>query len=204
LYDLANLEGAMQFGTSDLDEIFAGWSTLFGDHPSMYNPLCDVTKRWARLLIAYGARLQVDSDLKEQLLEVSTSDASPDLVPREKLGGVRETTDAKIGPNDLRSFFLHYIVRLGLRPLTVAYLAYVANEGRYSIGEIKQWLGEGLPEYGGALKRFFGQRFKGIIASPGPKIGSISLNPRGDFRMSSDTLPDLWLADAAEIPDALD
>lgn len=185
LMDLSNKLSALVIGTGDLSELALGWATYNGDHMSMYGVNCSVPKTLVRYLTAYEASNSMDS-LKQVLLDILDTPVSPELLPPEKDGTISQITEDVVGPYELHDFFLYYFVRFGYPPAKIFYLASNAFENVYDKETIKKWLKT-------FLKRFFTQQFKRSCIPDGPKIGSVTLSPRGDFRMPSDATAKLWL-----------
>lgn len=185
LMDLSNKLSALVIGTGDLSELALGWATYNGDHMSMYGVNCSVPKTLVRYLTAYEASNSMDS-LKQVLLDILDTPVSPELLPPENDGTISQITEDVVGPYELHDFFLYYFVRFGYPPAKIFYLASNAFENVYDKETIKKWLKT-------FLKRFFTQQFKRSCIPDGPKIGSVTLSPRGDFRMPSDATAKLWL-----------
>jgi NAD+ synthase (glutamine-hydrolysing) len=190
LFRLANLHQGLVVGTGDLSELALGWATYgVGDHMAHYNVNASVPKTLIQYLIAWVAESgEFSDDVKRALRRVLETEISPELVP----GG--QSTQAKVGPYELQDFHLYYTLRFGYAPSKVAYLAWNAWQDKYSLGEIRKWLGV-------FLERFVTQQFKRSALPNAPKVGSGgSLSPRGDWRAPSDASPALWLADLKRVP----
>ena len=185
LMDLSNKLSALVIGTGDLSELALGWATYNGDHMSMYAVNCSVPKTLVRYLTAYEASVSQE-DLKTVLLDVLDTPVSPELLPPEKDGTISQKTEDVVGPYELHDFFLYYLVRFGYTPSKIFYLAKRSFKDDYSVEEIKKWLKV-------FVRRFFTQQFKRSCLPDGPKVGSVTLSPRGDFRMPSDASVSLWL-----------
>lgn len=185
LMDLSNKLSALVIGTGDLSELALGWATYNGDHMSMYAVNCSVPKTLVRYLTAYEASKSMEK-LQGVLLDILDTPVSPELLPPEKDGTIAQKTEDVVGPYELHDFFLYYFVRFGYQPSKIFYLALIAFKDDYDKETVKKWLIT-------FLRRFFTQQFKRSCIPDGPKIGSVTLSPRGDFRMPSDALAKLWL-----------
>ncbi|MGI6776923.1 MAG: NAD(+) synthase [Acetivibrionales bacterium] len=186
LMDLANKIGGIVIGTGDLSELALGWSTYNGDHMSMYAVNCGVPKTLVRYLVGWVADNVMHNDTRDVLHRIINTPISPELLPPGANGEINQKTEDIIGPYELHDFFLYHMVRYGAPPDKMLFLAKQAFDGKYSKNEIKRWLIL-------FIKRFFRQQFKRSCLPDGPKVGTISLSPRGDWRMPSDAEPDLWL-----------
>ena len=185
LMDLSNKLSALVIGTGDLSELALGWATYNGDHMSMYGVNCSVPKTLVRYLTAYEASVSRDG-LKEVLLDILNTPVSPELLPPEKDGTIAQKTEDVVGPYELHDFFLYFFVRFGYSPAKIYYLACLSFADDYTPETVKKWLTV-------FVKRFFSQQFKRSCLPDGPKVGSVTLSPRGDFRMPSDACAKLWL-----------
>lgn len=185
LMDLSNKLSALVIGTGDLSELALGWATYNGDHMSMYAVNCSVPKTLVRYLTAYEASKSME-DLQKVLLDILDTPVSPELLPPEKDGTIAQKTEDVVGPYELHDFFLYYFVRFGYTPSKIFYLAVKTFKDDYDRQTIKKWLLT-------FLRRFFTQQFKRSCIPDGPKIGSVTLSPRGDWRMPSDALSKLWI-----------
>ena len=185
LMSLANKEDGIVIGTGDLSEIALGWSTYNGDHMSMYAVNCGVPKTLVRYLVQWIAE-QGESDLMENLLEILETPVSPELLPNSDGGSISQETEKIIGPYDLHDFFLYHMIKYGASPQKITFLAEIAFSDKYREKTIEKWLKV-------FLKRFFSQQFKRSCMPDGPKVGTISLSPRGDWRMPSDASCNGWL-----------
>ena len=185
LMDIANKEWGLVIGTGDLSEIALGWSTYNGDHMSMYAVNCSIPKTLIRYLIQWVADIS-DNELKITLEDIIDTPVSPELLPNKKSGDINQVTEDIIGPYELHDFYLYHIVKYGASPEKVQFLAENAFGEKYSKDTINKWLVL-------FIKRFFGQQFKRSCIPDGPKVGSISLSPRGDWRMPSDGVASVWL-----------
>ncbi|NCC86930.1 MAG: NAD(+) synthase [Clostridia bacterium] len=184
LMDLANKEGALLVGTGDLSELAMGWCTYNGDHMSMYGVNAGVPKTLVRHLVKNVAD-NSDERTATVLLKIFDTPVSPELLPPDEHGAIQQKTEEQIGPYELHDFFLYHFMRFGTQPQKLKFLAQLAFEGKYSHDEIEKWLSL-------FLKRFFQSQFKRSCLPDGPKVGSVSLSPRGDFRMPSDASADIW------------
>jgi NAD+ synthase (glutamine-hydrolysing) len=191
--DLANKHGGMVIGTGDLSELALGWATYNGDHMSMYGVNASVPKTLVRHLVAYVAAECENKapKLREILLDVLDTPVSPELLPP-KEGEIAQKTEDLVGPYELHDFFLYYVMRYGFTPSKIYRLAQKAFQGVYEDEVIKKWL---VTFY----RRFFSQQFKRSALPDGPKVGSVALSPRGDWRMPSDASGALWITEAEEL-----
>lgn len=185
LMDLANKEAALQIGTGDLSELALGWSTYNGDHMSMYSVNCSIPKTLVRYLVRYVAQFEVDKATSEILMDILDTPVSPELLPKSKTGDITQKTEDIVGPYELHDFFLYYFIRQGAAPDKILFMAKQAFNNDYSEETILFWLEK-------FLKRFFTQQFKRSALPDGPKVGTISLSPRGDWRMPSDASFNSW------------
>ncbi|MDO4547437.1 MAG: NAD(+) synthase [Clostridia bacterium] len=185
LMDYANMTGGIVVGTGDLSELALGWATYNGDHMSMYSVNAGVPKTLVRHLVAHAAEQSDDDILKQALFDVLATPVSPELLPP-KDGVISQVTESLVGPYGLHDFFLYHMVRRMSSPEKIRRLARVAFEGMYSREIIDKWLST-------FIKRFFRQQFKRSCLPDGPKVGSVTLSPRGDWRMPSDASDEIWL-----------
>lgn len=186
LMDTANMVGGLVIGTGDLSEIALGWSTFNGDHMSMYAVNATVTKSCVRLIIEYYAKKHTsNSQLSEILLDVCDTPISPELLPENKNGEAQDT-EKLIGPYELHDFFIYHILYGRFTPRKVFFLATIAFKDKYSPKQIKQYMKV-------FVKRFFSQQFKRNCMPDGPKVGTVSLSPRGEWRMPSDASSQMWI-----------
>lgn len=186
LMDIANKEGGLVIGTGDLSELALGWSTYNGDHMSMYAVNCSVPKTLVRYLVQWVAENQVDKEASDILMDILDTPVSPELLPADKYGEISQKTEDIIGPYELHDFFLYHMMRYDAPPDKVAYLAFNAFSEKYSREEILKWIKC-------FYRRFFSQQFKRSCLPDGPKVGTVSLSPRGDWRMPSDASSRIWL-----------
>lgn len=187
LMDLANQRGGLVIGTGDLSELALGWATYNGDHMSMYGVNGSIPKTLVRHLTAYAADQAQESDpqLAAVLRDILDTPVSPELLPPRE-GEIAQRTEDLVGPYELHDFFLYYALRWGFSPRKVYRLALAALEGDYGRETILKWLKN-------FYRRFFAQQFKRSCLPDGPKVGSLALSPRGDWRMPSDAVNALWM-----------
>lgn len=186
LMDLANKHNALVIGTGDLSELALGWCTYNGDHMSMYSVNCGIPKTLVRHLVRYVAENADDETVTEVLLKILDTPVTPELLPPDKNGEIQQKTEDIIGPYELHDFFIYHMLRYGASPAKILYLAEQGFEDRYDTQTILSWLKV-------FIKRFFSQQFKRSCLPDGPKVGTISLSPRGDWRMPSDASAEEWL-----------
>lgn len=179
LMDLSNKEGGILVGTGDLSELALGWATYNGDHMSMYSVNCSVPKTLVRYLVNYAASKEFIGETSEILLDILDTPVSPELLPKDKNGEIIQKTEELVGPYELHDFFLYYFIRQGAAPDKILYLSKHAFRGDYSESTIEHWFDK-------FIRRFFTQQFKRSALPDGPKVGTVSLSPRGDWRMPSD------------------
>jgi NAD+ synthase (glutamine-hydrolysing) len=188
LMDLANKEGGLVVGTGDLSELALGYCTFGGDHMAMYNVNASVPKTLVRRLVEWVADHQAEGVERELLQAVLAAPVSAELLPPGQDGETSQRTEEIVGPYELHDFFLHAFLRLAASPRKTAFLAEHAFAGRYDAATIRRWLRV-------FLTRFFEQQFKRSTLPDGPKVGTVSLSPRGDWRMPSDASKAAWLAE---------
>ena len=190
LMDLSNQLGGLVVGTGDLSELALGWATYNGDHMSMYGVNASVPKTLIQYLVRYVAEVERkekdDKKTYEILMDVVDTPISPELIPADENGNIKQKTEDLVGPYELHDFFLYYFLRFGFRPQKIFLLAQHAFKGSYNDETIKKWLTT-------FLRRFFAQQFKRSCLPDGPKVGSVSLSPRGDWRMPTDASSAMWL-----------
>ena len=191
IMDIANELGGIVVGTGDLSEVALGWSTYNGDHMSMYGVNADVPKTLIRGIVSYVAST-MEGDAKTSLLDIVDTPVSPELLPADKDGKIAQKTEEIVGPYDLHDFFLYYIVGKRFAPTKVFRLACAAFDGEFDKATIHKWLRS-------FYRRFFMQQFKRSCVPDGPKVGSVALSPRGDWRMPSDAVADVWLSEVDSI-----
>lgn len=187
LMDLSNQLNGMVIGTGDLSELALGWATYNGDHMSMYGINAGIPKTLIKYLVRSVADSAVDEKSRDTLLDIIDTPISPELIPAEEDGTIKQKTEDLVGPYELHDFFLYYFLRFGFRPSKIYLLARKAFDvADYKDETIKHWLKT-------FFRRFFSQQFKRSCLPDGPKVGSVSLSPRGDWRMPSDASSALWL-----------
>lgn len=191
LMDKANQLNGIVIGTGDLSELALGWATYNGDHMSMYGVNGSIPKTLVRWLVNYEAEVS-DSTLSAVLRDVLDTPVSPELLPPEKDGTIAQKTEDLVGPYELHDFFLYYFVRFGFPPAKIYRMAVRSFEDKYSPAIIMKWLKK-------FCWRFFSQQFKRSCLPDGPKVGSVTLSPRGDWRMPSDASYNLWIKELEEI-----
>ena len=206
LMDLANQCGGMVIGTGDLSELALGWATYNGDHMSMYGVNASIPKTLIRHLVNYVAESGVDEQSRFTLQDIIDTPISPELIPADENGNIKQKTEDLVGPYELHDFFLYYFLRFGFRPSKIFLLAkkaFLETTGErvkisdndpdfYDEETIKKWLKT-------FVRRFFNQQFKRSCLPDGPKVGSVSLSPRGDWRMPSDATSTIWLQEAESL-----
>lgn len=185
LMDIANSVGGLLVGTGDLSEAAMGWCTYNGDHMSMYGVNAGVPKTLVRHLVTYIAD-QSGDEVKSVLRDVLDTPVSPELLPPDDKGRIAQKTEENIGPYSLHDFFLYHFFRYGPTPEKLAFLANRAFAGEYTVEEIHKWLAV-------FIKRFFNSQFKRSCTPDAPKVGSVTLSPRGDWRMPSDAEYSAWM-----------
>ena len=188
LMDVANQIGAFVVGTGDLSELALGWATFNGDHMSMYHVNAGVPKTLVRYLVEWAADAEFSGEASTVLHDIAATPITPELLPLDAEGNLEQKTEDTIGPYELHDFFLYQTVRFQFAPKKVFVLAGAAFAGVYDEETILKWLGV-------FYRRFFSQQFKRSAMPDGPKVGSVALSPRGDWRMPSDASPALWLAE---------
>ena len=188
LMDLANQCGGIVVGTGDLSELALGWATYNGDHMSMYAVNCSVPKTLVRYIVQYEAASSAPA-LQAVLLDILDTPVSPELLPADENGQIAQKTEDLVGPYELHDFFLYHTLRFGTRPRKLFRMAKYAYAGKYDDETIHHWLKT-------FCRRFFQQQFKRSCIPDGPKVGSVTLSPRGDWRMPSDASSRLWLSEA--------
>jgi NAD+ synthase (glutamine-hydrolysing) len=192
LMDLANQVGGLVVGTGDLSELALGWATYNGDHMSMYGVNASVPKTLVRYLIEWCADVAFSGRTSEVLHDVCATPVSPELLPPDACGDISQKTEDHVGPYELHDFFLYHVVRNQFAPRKIHDLACRAFADDYPRAEILEWLRL-------FYRRFFAQQFKRSCLPDGPKVGSVSLSPRGDWRMPSDACVALWLSELDQV-----
>lgn len=188
LMDYGNKIGGMVLGTGNLSELALGWATYNGDHMSMYAINSGVPKTLVSMLVRWIAFQHVDESTKNVLIDILDTPFSPELLPTDKDGKIAQKTESFVGPYELHDFFIYRMLRYGDEPRRIHFIAQQAFDNLYSADEILKWLKV-------FYKRFFSQQFKRSCLPDGPMVGTISLSPRGNWRMPSDALVTLWLND---------
>ena len=199
LMDFSNKVNGLVLGTGDLSELALGWATYNGDHMSMYNVNVSIPKTLVRHLVRWFASsfnngTKKGKAISDTLLDVLDTPISPELTPAAKDGTILQVTEDIVGPYELHDFFLYHMLRYGYSPAKLYMLARKAFQGAYDNATVKKWLRT-------FLRRFFAQQFKRSCLPDGPKVGSVSLSPRGDWRMPSDASSRLWLKQCDELDD---
>lgn len=192
LMDYANKVGGLVIGTGDLSELALGWATYNGDHMSMYGVNASIPKTLVRYLVTWVAETGVDEESRATLLDIIDTPISPELIPADENGNIKQKTEDLVGPYELHDFFLFHFLRFGFRPAKIFYLAEIAFRDVYDKETIKKWLTN-------FCRRFFNQQFKRSCLPDSPKVGSVSLSPRGDWRMPSDASSALWLQECEQL-----
>jgi NAD+ synthase (glutamine-hydrolysing) len=188
LMDVANKEGAMVIGTGDLSELALGWCTYNGDHMSMYSVNCGVPKTLVKYLVDWVASNISDTGTLAVLKRVLDTPVSPELIPPDKDGKITQKTEEIIGSYEIHDFYIYNMLRMGYKPSKMLFLAELAFRGKYTREELLDCLKT-------FIRRFFTQQFKRSCLPDGPKVGTVSLSPRGDWRMPSDAGMDIWIKD---------
>ena len=195
LMNKANQLGGLVVGTGDLSELALGWATFNGDHMSMYGVNAGVPKTLVRHIVRYEADLAA-ADGKQALagclLDILDTPVSPELLPTKETGEIAQETESIIGPYELHDFYLYYVLRFGFSPKKIYYIARNAFAGKYEDEVLLYWLKN-------FYRRFFAQQFKRSCLPDGPKVGSVTLSPRGDWRMPSDAVNTVWMAELEEL-----
>ena len=193
LMDLANKYNGLVVGTGDLTELALGWATYNGDHMSMYGVNGGIPKTLIRVLVNWVATNgEVDADASAALLDVLDTPISPELLPPDASGKINQKTEDLVGPYELHDFFLYHILHNAYRPAKVLWLAEKAFEGEYDRETLLKWLKN-------FYRRFFIQQFKRSCLPDGPKVGPISLSPRGDWRMPTDAFSRVWMDEVEKL-----
>ena len=196
LMDIANQEGGIVVGTGDLSELALGWATYNGDHMSMYGVNCSIPKTLVRYLVSYESQrtAEINGSLSAALADIVATPVSPELLPPTEDGTISQKTEETVGPYELHDFFLYYMIRFGFTPSKIYRMALQAFEGSYDAETIYKWEET-------FIRRFFAQQFKRSCVPDGPKVGTVSLSPRGDWRMPSDASRNVWLDDLKTVKD---
>ena len=191
LMDVANQAAGMVIGTGDLSELALGWATYNGDHMSMYGVNASVPKTLVRYVVEWYANNTDEEIVKQLLLDIVNTPISPELIPADEDGNIKQVTEDLVGPYELHDFFLYQVLEYGYSPAKIYYLACNAFEGEFDAATIKKWLTT-------FFRRFFNQQFKRSCLPDGPKVG-LSLSPRGDWRMPSDACSRLWMEECENL-----
>lgn len=192
IMDIANEMGGMVIGTGDMSELALGWATYNGDHMSMYGVNGSIPKTLVKYLVNWVALNGMDNESRITLLDIVDTPISPELIPADENGNIKQKTEDLVGPYELHDFFLYQFLRFGFRPAKIFFLASIAFRDTYDEETIKKWLTI-------FCRRFFQQQFKRSCLPDGPKVGSVSLSPRGDWRMPSDASAASWLKECEEL-----
>lgn len=192
LMNIANQVNGLVIGTGDLSELALGWATYNGDHMSMYGVNGSIPKTLVKYLVEWVANHKVDDASRLTLLDIVDTPISPELIPADENGNIKQKTEDLVGPYELHDFFLYHFLRFGSHPSKIYFLAQKAFAGIYDNATVKKWLYT-------FFRRFFQQQFKRSCLPDGPKVGSVSLSPRGDWRMPSDAVSRLWLEEIERI-----
>ena len=197
LMDVANQMNGLVVGTGDLSELALGWATYNGDHMSMYGVNVSIPKTLVKHLVSWVARNVADPVSRETLLDIIDTPISPELIPADKDDNITQKTEDLVGPYELHDFFLYYVLRFGFRPSKIFNMAKGAFDGHernacYDEETILKWMSV-------FYRRFFNQQFKRSCLPDGPKVGSCSLSPRGDWRMPSDAVSSEWLKEISNL-----
>lgn len=192
LMDIANMESGLVVGTGDLSELALGWATYNGDQMSMYGVNASVPKTLVRHLVKWAAHTEKDAATRAALLDIIDTPVSPELLPADAEGKIAQKTEDLVGPYELHDFFLYNFLRAGYGPAKILLLAEQAFDGSYDRATILRWLSV-------FFRRFFTQQFKRSAMPDGPKVGSVALSPRGDWRMPSDASAAAWLRELDEL-----
>ena len=192
LMDIANQTWGMVIGTGDLSELALGWATYNGDHMSMYGVNGGVPKTLVKHLVKWVAEYEMEGESRVTLLDIVDTPISPELIPADAQGHIKQVTEDLVGPYELHDFFLYYFMHHGFRPSKIYFLACQAFQGVYDEVTIKKWLST-------FCRRFFNQQFKRSCLPDGPKVLSISLSPRGDWHMPSDAVSAAWLREVENL-----
>jgi NAD+ synthase (glutamine-hydrolysing) len=186
LMDVANMTGGMVIGTGDLSELALGWATYNGDQMSMYGVNASVPKTLVRHMVEWRAEQEENEAVSRALKDVVATPVSPELLPANEQGEIAQKTEDLVGPYELHDFFIYNFIRNGFSPEKILFMAEKAFDGKHDRATILHWLKT-------FLRRFFMQQFKRSAMPDGPKVGSVSLSPRGDWQMPSDAVAKIWL-----------
>lgn len=192
LMDYANKNGGFVIGTGDLSELALGWATYNGDHMSMYGVNAGIPKTLVRHIVRYVADSCTSEELRDVLLDILDTPVSPELLPAAEDGTIAQQTEKLVGPYELHDFYLYYVLRFGFGPAKIYHIAQVAFGDKYTADVLLYWLRN-------FYRRFFAQQFKRSCLPDGPKVGSVTLSPRGDWRMPSDACNALWMKELEQL-----
>jgi NAD+ synthase (glutamine-hydrolysing) len=193
LMDAANQMNGLVIGTGDLSELALGWATYNGDHMSMYGVNTSIPKTLVKHLVGYVAHSEeMDEASRITLEDIIDTPISPELIPANENGEIQQKTEDLVGPYELHDFFLYHVLRFGFRPAKIYFMAEQAFKNEYTADVIKKWLTV-------FYRRFFTQQFKRSCLPDGPKVGSCTLSPRGDWRMPSDAMATAWLEECKNL-----
>ncbi len=192
LMDYANKNGGFVIGTGDLSELALGWATYNGDHMSMYGVNAGIPKTLVRHIVRYVADSCTSEELRDVLLDILDTPVSPELLPVAEDGTIAQQTEKLVGPYELHDFYLYYVLRFGFGPAKIYHIAQVAFGDKYAADVLLYWLRN-------FYHRFFAQQFKRSCLPDGPKVGSVTLSPRGDWRMPSDACNALWMKELEQL-----
>jgi len=192
LMNIANKENGLVIGTGDLSELALGWATYNGDHMSMYGINSSIPKTLVKYLVEWVAKNKIGETSCRILLDIINTPISPELIPADDNGDIKQKTEDLVGPYELHDFFIYHTLRFGATPTRIYFLARHAFKDKYDDDTLKKWLRV-------FYQRFFAQQFKRNCLPDGPKVGSVSFSPRGDWRMSSDTSAAIWLQEIEKL-----
>ena len=192
LMDISNQTNGFVVGTGDLSELALGWATYNGDHMSMYGVNASVPKTLVQHLVRWVANNIADEETQATLIDIVNTPISPELLPANNDGNIKQKTEDLVGPYELHDFFLYHVINNGYSPKKIYFLAKHTFQGTYDEETIKKWLTT-------FFRRFFTQQFKRSCMPDGPKVGSCSLSPRGDWRMPSDASYALWIKECERL-----
>jgi NAD+ synthase (glutamine-hydrolysing) len=197
LMDVANQVGGLVVGTGDLSELALGWTTYNADHMSMYGVNAGIPKTLVRHLIEFYSIERANEGIQALLQDILQTPISPELLPPDASGSIEQRTEDMIGPYEVHDFFLYHFVRMERPVRTITTLALIAFRDVYRSDQILEW-------FRIFLQRFFSQQYKRSCLPDGPKVGSVALSPRADWRMPSDAHPSVWLAELDELRRTVD
>jgi NAD+ synthase (glutamine-hydrolysing) len=192
LMDIANMENGMVVGTGDMSELALGWATYNGDQMSMYGVNCSIPKTLMRYMVEWVADNEPNQKVSKALHDVVATPVSPELLPADEKGNIAQKTEDLVGPYELHDFFLYNFIGNGFSPAKIAMLAEKAFDGRYDRQTITHWIKI-------FFRRFFTQQFKRSAAPDGPKVSSISISAKGDWRMPADAMATVWLEECENL-----